>query len=218
MSDANLPDRIAEKLRRDILRGVLPPGASVKERDNAAEMGVSRTPMREAIRILAKEGLVVLRPSRSPVVAQHDTAETLDQIEVLIQLEKFATELACRNATKQQIKGLIDVSERMSEIYDNRDPIQMFEMDMGFHRAIAEASHNAVLIEIHTTLSQRLWRVRYLAAQKRRRREAIVYQHQHIARAINDGDSERAGRIVDLHLRGLSEHIGEVLAEERQTA
>ena len=66
MVDANLATEIAARLRRDILRGELLPGAKVKERDNAEGLGVSRTPMREAIRILATEGLIVLAPSRSP--------------------------------------------------------------------------------------------------------------------------------------------------------
>ncbi|MEQ9673915.1 MAG: winged helix-turn-helix domain-containing protein, partial [Roseovarius indicus] len=69
MAEGILAEQIANQLRRDILRGKLAPGASIKERDNAAEMGVSRTPMREAIRILAQDGLVILRPARSPIVA-----------------------------------------------------------------------------------------------------------------------------------------------------
>ena len=70
MPDLTLPEQIAQSLRRDILRGRLSPGDSIKERDNAAERGVSRTPRREAIRILAQEGLVILRPSRSPIVTR----------------------------------------------------------------------------------------------------------------------------------------------------
>ena len=67
MAEHSLPDQIADELRRDILRGRLVPGDAIKERDNATEMGVSRTPLREAVRILAKEGLVDLRPARSPI-------------------------------------------------------------------------------------------------------------------------------------------------------
>ncbi|MDN3722463.1 GntR family transcriptional regulator [Roseibium salinum] len=106
MSEPNLADEIAARLRRDILRGKLPPGSAIKERDNALELGVSRTPMREAIRILAKEGLVILRPSRSPVVARPSFKEISDQVAVLVALEKFSAELACEKRHRGRHGGV----------------------------------------------------------------------------------------------------------------
>ena len=103
LTEASLPEQIAAQLRRDILSGKFPPGSPMKERDNAAEMGVSRTPMREAIRILAKEGLVVLRPARSPIVAQLTLKQISDNIEVLTALELLAADLACQNGSDSQV-------------------------------------------------------------------------------------------------------------------
>ena len=116
MNDGILAEQIANRLRRAILRGALPPGASIKERDNAAELGVSRTPMREAIRILAKEGLVELRPARSPIVALPDLTAVTEQAEVLIALEKLSAELACVHATEDELAELAELVDRIEQV------------------------------------------------------------------------------------------------------
>jgi len=217
MAEPILAETIAKQLRRDILRGKLPPGASIKERDNAADLGVSRTPMREAIRILAKEGLVHLRPSRSPIVAQHDFKEVSDQAQVLIALEKLSAEVACVEATDDDIARIAGIVEYMSEHFDDTDPLDMFEIDMSFHTAIAEASHNRALAETHRTFLQRLWRARYLAASQRRNRERVVNEHTRILDALKGRDPIAARSAIDNHLWHLAEDIRKVMeAEQRQ--
>ena len=140
-----LAEQIAARLRRSILRGTLPPGAPIKERDSAATMGVSRTPMREAIRILAKEGLVVLRPARSPVVASPTIREIRDQVVVLEALEKLSAQLACSQATQDELDAIAAQHREVAENYDRLDALDAFELDMAFHRQIALASHNPAL-------------------------------------------------------------------------
>src|SRR5210317_1067006 len=132
MPKNSLAEKIATRLRRDILRGKLKPGSPIKERDNAAELGVSRTPMREAIRILAKEGLVELRPARSPIVAQPGFKEVEDLAAVLIALEKLSIELACSHATEEDIEKISALAKHMSDAFDHTDAFDMFELDMQF--------------------------------------------------------------------------------------
>ncbi len=115
MSDPLLPDQIAARLRRAILRGTLPPGSSIKERDNAAELGVSRTPLREAVRVLANEGLVILRPSRTPVVASPTYEELADYVEVLLALERLGGELACARITSDELDRLTALHDRLAD-------------------------------------------------------------------------------------------------------
>jgi DNA-binding GntR family transcriptional regulator len=218
MAEEILAEQIAKQLRRDILRGKLPPGSSIKERDNAAEMGVSRTPMREAIRILAKEGLVRLRPSRSPIVAQPDFKEVADQAEVLIALEKLAGELACKHATDEDLARIAGIVDHMAEHFGTTDPLDMFEIDMSFHTAIAEASHNGSLAETHRTFLQRLWRARYVAARQRRNRARVVNEHTAIVNGLWAHDPEATRAAIDHHLWHLAEDIREVIeAEARAT-
>lgn len=207
MADETLAETIAKQLRRDILRGELLPGASIKERDNAAEMGVSRTPMREAIRILAKEGLVELRPSRSPIVATLDMKSVQDQAEVLIALEKLSAELACKNATEDDLTRIAQIVDHMDKHFYEIDALDMFEIDMSFHTAIAEASHNEALAETHRTFLQRLWHARYLAAVQRRNRERVVNEHTSILNAIRSREPSNARAAIDNHLWHLADDI-----------
>lgn len=211
MARQTLPEQIANRLRRDILRGILPPGTTLKERDRAAEMGVSRTPMREAIRILAKEGLVVLRPSRTPVVAKPDSKEIADQVVVLVALEKLSAELACRFATDREVEEISNISAHMSQHFDTTDPLDMFEIDMSFHMAVARASQNEVLAETHGAFLARLWHARYLAAVKRRSRERVVSQHEAIVQALKARDSGAIQAAIEVHLQNLSEDISQAM-------
>ena len=218
MNDGILAEQIANRLRRAILRGALPPGASIKERDNAAELGVSRTPMREAIRILAKEGLVELRPARSPIVALPDLTAVTEQAEVLIALEKLSAELACVHATDDELAELAELVDRMARDFDTADPLDMFEIDMAFHTAIARASHNEALAETHGAFLARLWRARYLAAVQRRNRERVVTQHRRIVEALAARDPEATRAAIHDHLWHLADDIRAATEQERTEA
>lgn len=216
MSKETLAEQIANRLRRDVLRGTLPPGVSVKERDIAADMGVSRTPIREAIRILSKEGLVELRPSRSPIVAIFDRSEVADQAEVLIALEKLSAQLACKKATNDEIAGMAKIMAYMEKNFDQADPLDIFEVDMSFHTAIAVASGNKALAETHGTFLRRLWRARYLAASRRRNRGRVVSEHNAILKALQERDEDAARAAIDTHLWQLAEDIRSIIEQEAE--
>jgi GntR family transcriptional regulator, rspAB operon transcriptional repressor len=218
MSEPNLADEIATHLRRDILRGKLAPDSPIKERDNAAELGVSRTPMREAIRILAQEGLLILRPSRSPIVARPTFKELSDQIAVMLVLEKMCGELACVNATQADFAELQAINQRIGEVYDQADPLDLFEIDMSFHMAIAKAARNQALYDTHRAFLARLWRARFLAARQKRNRARVVGHHSAILEALMARDVVAVRAAIDQHLGQLTEDIRPVIeAEENPT-
>ncbi|MEQ8899455.1 MAG: GntR family transcriptional regulator [Roseovarius sp.] len=203
MAEGILAEQIANQLRRDILRGKLAPGASIKERDNAAELGVSRTPMREAIRILAQDGLVILRPARSPIVAQLTLEEVEDNIEVLSSLEMLSGELAVERASDDQIRAIVESQSRMEQAYDELDMVDVFELDMEFHKAIVRAANNRVLAETHGAILARLWRARYLSASRKRSRDRVLEQHNAIATGLCNRDIEMVKRHLHSHLEHL---------------
>lgn len=211
MTETVLAQEIAARLRRDILRGTLAPGTALKERDHAADLGVSRTPLREAIRILAKERLVVLRPLRSPRVANPTFREIADEVRVLIVLEKLSAELACERATEADFRLLRAIHDRMDAMPEEAEYLDRFEVDMGFHAAVAEASHNAALAETHRTYLARLWRARYLAASQSRNRARVMAHHGAILAALEARDVRAVRRAIDAHLGQLAEDIGRVL-------
>ncbi|MCP1168783.1 GntR family transcriptional regulator [Limimaricola litoreus] len=206
MTASPLPEQIALRLRRDILRGTLAPGDPIKERDNALELGVSRTPLREAVRILAKEGLVQLRPARSPVVADPSLKEVRDAVAVLQALEILSGELACREASDAEIAEIRALSERhlaLSETAEGEGLIELFEIDMAFHTAIARASHNPALAETHAAYLARMWRQRYLSAVQRRARERVRTQHENIVAGLEARDPARVASEINAHLAAL---------------
>ncbi|WP_073327999.1 GntR family transcriptional regulator [Wenxinia saemankumensis] len=218
MSLPPLPDHIAAELRRKILRGDLRPGQSVKERDHAAEMGVSRTPMREAIRILAKEGLIELRPARSPVVARPDLRELCDSAEVLIALERLSGELACRNASDAGLARIASAAQRMEDGFATAERIDSFEMDMAFHMAIAVESGNAALARTHRAYLARLWRARFLASRLKERRQLALEQHGQMVAALVARDVGAFTAVLGDHLAGLPDYFRLVLAGEAAEA
>lgn len=207
MPDETLPEQIAARLRRDILRGILAPGTPVKERDHAAELGVSRTPLREAIRMLAKEGLVQLRPARSPIVASPSFEEVAQNIEVMSALEVLSARLTCERASDAEIEEIAAVAERMAREYDTSDMLDVFETDMAFHRAIARAAGNPVLADIHQSLLARLWRARYLSASRKRSRDRVLRQHAEIVSALRARDAAAAVAHVQEHLDHLLANV-----------
>lgn len=217
MAEQVKAEMIAARLRRDILRGKFQPGASIKERDNAAEMGVSRTPMREAIRILAKEGLLVLRPSRSPIVAKPTYKEVADAVEVLLALEALCVQQACRNATPEDLKAIRRIQDDIAEKYDHSDELELFEIDMAFHIAVAEASHNASLVSTYRSYMERLWRARFLSARQKRNRDRVVFQHNAIVNALTDRDERAAKKAILSHLGNLANDIRPVIEEEQKS-
>lgn len=214
MPDSTLPEQIATRLRRDILRGVLAPGTAVKERDHAAEMGVSRTPLREAIRILAKEGLVQLRPARSPIVARPSFQQVAQNIEVMSVLEVLSARLACARASDAQIDQIAALADHMERDYDMLDMLDVFEIDMEFHRAIAAAADNRVLAEMHQALLARLWRARYLSASRKRSRDRVLRQHAEIVAGLRARDPERVARHVQSHLDHLLVNVADFFDAE----
>jgi DNA-binding GntR family transcriptional regulator len=210
MMEYNLAAQIADGLRRDILLGKLAPGALIKERDSAADLGVSRTPLREAIRILAGEGLVILRPSRSPIVANPSLKEIRDDAVVMTALEILGARLACENATAAEMEELAAQDALMQGMSDTAPAVEFFEVDMKFHRLLTSASHNPALIDTHGAYMARLWRPRFLAASRRRDRPRVLRQHADIVRGLYTQDTGLVSGEIESHMSHLVTNIIEI--------
>lgn len=210
-----LAEQIADRLRHAILLGKLAPGADVSERETATAMGISRTPMREAIRILAKEGLLVLRPSHSPQVADPSLQQVEDDLEIVQPLEALSAELACKNATKEEVDEIRELHGKMVGLSGPRDRLEFFETDMAFHRAIARASHNPSLDEVHGQFLARLWRVRFLSAMQDWDRARVLRQHALIVAGLEARDAEQVKRETYSHIHHIKQNIQEFFRKEK---
>lgn len=204
---ATFPATIAGRLRREILTGALPPGSPLKERDHAERLGVSRTPLREAVRILAKEGLVTLRPLRSPLVADPTRNEALEEVAVLRQLELFGGELACRHATEAEIAEIAQLCATVERNHAAGDTVEVFDLDMQMHRLIVAAGHNAALARTHGEYLARLWRIRYLSARQRADADRVLADHRGMIAALAARDVQAMRRHMESHLDGLVRNV-----------
>lgn len=218
MSERPLAENLAASLRREILLGTRAPGSLIKERDSAAGRGASRTPLREAIRILASEGLVTLRPSRSPVVADPTKVEILDDLTVMNTLESLGARLACIHSKPAELAEISALHEKMLQISDTADAVDYFEVDMRFHRLITAASHNASLIDTHAAYMARLWRPRFLAASLRSDRARVLQQHGAIVKGLVMRDMELVNAEVESHMRHLVLNISDIYDQKEQAA
>ena len=196
-----LAEEAADTLRELILLEKLEPGKMVPERELAAALGISRTPMREAMRLLEIEGLIEYSRTRRPRVADPTLSELAQYLSVLGALEGLAGEQACVNATDIEIEAIGALCRKMEETSDAGDPLEFFKTDMAFHRAIVEASRNPPLIETHRQYNARLWRARFISSRRRPDRPGTLRQHAEVYKAISQRDAEACAAALRPHLR-----------------
>lgn len=191
----------ADNLREFIMLGKLAPGMPVRERDLAEAFGISRTPLKEALRILEAEGLIDYGVTRRPSVANPSLEEINDWLRVQGALEALAGEMACERASDAQLAEIERINASIKEARDSEGKLEAFRRDMAFHEAIVAASGNAALGETHATYNARLWRVRFLSSQREAGRDATKQEHLEIVEAMKSRDAIAARRALKKHLR-----------------
>lgn len=197
---SGLVEKVANYLREHIVMDHFQPGQRLPERTLAEELQVSRTPMREALKILATEGLVVLLPHRGAVVADVSPRDMQEKAHVLSVLEQAAAELACVNATDDDIAELQAMHYEMKAAFLRRDRQNYFRLNQDIHNRIVALSGNASLIEIHANLSRQLYRVRYLSNERTDKWQVAMIEHEAVMAALAARDAERMGRELRSHL------------------
>ncbi len=213
----SLADEAANTLREMILLEKLPAGTALPERDLSDVLGISRTPLREAIRILAHEGLIEFSASRRPRVADPTLAEITDYLRIQGALEALSGELACINATDAELENIAALNEEMTARAGKEDSVVSFKRDMAFHSAIVSASKNLPLAQTHESYNARLWRARFMSSQRKVSRESTVNEHSEIVKALLRRDAPATAKALKQHLTTAETNIANALAEhERQ--
>jgi len=179
----------------------LAPGASIPERETAEALGVSRTPLRESLRILAAEGLVDVAPNRPPTVANPSVAEIASLLKVQGALEALAGELACEQASASDIEQIVEIESTMRANSDKSEPLEFFQLDMKFHSLIVAASGNKPLIVTHQNYNSRLWRARFISSRQRVNRPGTLQQHSSIVQALESRDGPACAEALKMHLQ-----------------
>lgn len=197
-----LHDEVAERLRELIRSGELEPRARVNELELAERFGISRTPLREAIKILATEGLLELLPNRGARVASLTAQEIEDTLEVVAGLEATAGDLACRRITDAEVDAIAHLHGAMVEAWRRGDDPAYFTLNRRIHEAIMEASRNPTLQGIYANLSGRIQRTRYSAHKTPEQWRRAIDEHERMLALLRARDGERLAAVMREHIRG----------------
>ena len=210
----SLHDELVERLRRRIVEGDLAPGEKISEKLLCIAYGVSRTPLREALKVLARDGLVVLTPHRGAHVSMLTVADLEEAFPVIGALEALAGELACERATDGEISKISLLHLKMMTAWKTRDRKKYFRLNQQIHEALAEAARNPVLDQMRGMLTERVARARYYANISTPRWDQAMKEHEDILTALKARDGMLLGRILKAHLRHKLETLRAVIRDE----
>lgn len=195
-----LRDVVFNTLRRAILTGELKPGERLMEIHLANRLGVSRTPIREAIRKLELEGLVTMIPRRGAEVAQITEKSLQDVLEVRRALDALCAELACDRITNEGKAALERACDQFEKATKTGDVVTIAEADVALHDIIVQATGNQRLIQLINNLSEQMYRYRFEYIKDETGHENLVNEHRMIYESIMKGDKESAATAAKLHI------------------
>ena len=201
--DVSLHDEILGTLRTYIVEGNIADGARISERQLCEMLKISRTPLREALKVLAAEGLVDLLPGRGARVRPLNAHDIRELFDLMGGLEGLAGRLACEHVSDEGIEKIEQLHHDMYGFYMRQDMQGYFRVNQLIHRAIVEAAHNATLLATYESLAGRIRRVRYSAnfARKRERWSEAMREHEAILDALRRRAGSELSDILFQHLR-----------------
>jgi DNA-binding GntR family transcriptional regulator len=192
---------IVEQLQRMIVEGALAPGTRLNERMLCAQLGVSRTPLREAFRVLAAQGLVALLPNRGAVVVRLTTKDIAETFEVISGLEAMSGELACARITPAEVDAIRALHQEMLACHARLDLPGYYRRNQRIHDAINLAARNDVLRDTYTTVNSRLHALRFRSNFDREKWDAAVLQHSEMIVALEARDGPRLAAVLRAHVQ-----------------
>lgn len=195
-----LRDVVFNTLRQAILRGELKPGERLMEIQFANKLGVSRTPIREALRKLELEGLVNMVPRKGAEVADITEKSLRDVLEVRKALEELSVQLACEKITEEEIEELKRVAERFKDTLNDQDVTKIAEADVAFHDVIYTATDNQKLILLLNNLREQMYRYRVEYLKKEEAYPQLIAEHEELIDNISKRNKEEATRIMCEHI------------------
>jgi DNA-binding GntR family transcriptional regulator len=195
-----LRDVVFKTLREAILRGELQPGERLMEVQLAKKLGVSRTPIREAIRMLEQEGLAVTIPRRGAEVAKMTLKDMEDVLEIREALDELAVQIACTRITEEQLEELQQEKVQFEMCTQGTDVRLIAEADMKFHDVIYKATGNPKLVSILNNLREQLYRYRVEYLKDAACYPVLIQEHETITESLKARDINRATRAMHEHV------------------
>ena len=195
-----LHDQVAARLRTMLVEGRIAPGAKLLERELCAELHVSRTPVREAIKLLAAEGLVDLVPNRGAVAVKLTEAAVLNAFEVLALLEGASGELAAERISNDELAGVRALHHEMKSCFARRDLSGYYRLNARIHTAINEAARNPVLSSTYRSINARVQSLRFRTNQNEAKWKRAMKEHELMLDALAAHDAAALQQLLVQHL------------------
>lgn len=200
ISRVPLHEQVAEEIRHLIVSGELAPGEKIRVSELAEDLDVSLTPLREALKILDKDGLVELMTNRGARVSEISVDGTRNLFEVISRLEALAAELTATRITEHEMKTLEDLHARMHDRHEAGDLPAYFDLNRQIHDLVVEAAKNPDLARVRTGLAFHVERARFLAVATEGHREKSVQDHDRLMDALRQRDAATAHDVWREHL------------------
>ncbi len=208
-----LHNELADRLRHMIVEGELAPGEKLAEKELCGQFGVSRTPLREAMKVLATEGLVQLTPNRGCTVSKLTLADLDEAFPIMGALEALSGELACQHITEAELARIRELHDRMVVRYKAGALRDYFKLNERIHQMILDAARNQTLAQMQLSLSGRVRRARYMANMSPARWAAAVAEHEKILEALSARDGKRLAVLLKQHLANKLQTVKDALTE-----
>ena len=211
-----LRDVVFNTLRQAILRGELKPGERLMEIQLANKLGVSRTPIREAIRKLELEGLVLMIPRRGAEVAEITEKSLRDVLEVRGALEELAVDLACDRISNEDIQSLKEAAKQFEVALQGGDVTEFAEADVKFHDIIYLATDNQRLIQLLYNLREQMYRYRVEYLKRKEVHPILLKEHQYIIECIEKRDKEKAMEAICTHIENQEKTVSDTIRTKNE--
>lgn len=195
-----LHDTVVEHLRNFIVEGRLAPGVKLNERELCEMLGISRTPLREALKVLAAEGLIDISPNRGASVSRMSTAEIREMFELMSGLEAFSGELACERITPAELAQIKALHYEMLACHAQNDLPGYYSRNMQIHDRINEAARNSALRQTWLSINRRLQALRFRSNFSASKWDHAVHDHEEMIKALEARDGKRLATILRQHL------------------
>ena len=212
ISRPTLHEEIVERIRAMIFDEQLAAGTRVPERDLCQRFGISRTPLREALKVLASDGLITLLPNRGAWVTRM-TPEDVDELfPIMGALEALSGELACENTSDADVAEVRALHYQMALHHTRDEQPEYFRINQQIHDKIMELADNPSLFQVYRSLAQRVRRARYLANASINRWDAAMREHEEILDALDARDGKRLAALLRVHLLNKLEAVKRVIS------
>ncbi|MDN5843409.1 MAG: GntR family transcriptional regulator [Alcaligenaceae bacterium] len=195
-----LHETVVERLRISIIEGVLAPGTKLNERELCETLAISRTPLREALKVLAAEGLIDIIPNRGASVAQMSEAEIREMFELMSGLESFSGELACARISPDELTEIKALHYAMLACHARQDLPGYYVKNSQIHDRINLAARNSALRQMYISVNRRLQALRFRSNYQPEKWEKAIREHSEMIEALEARDGKRLSQILRLHL------------------